>query len=115
MFKVPIDKIIPVTSARAKIASLVNDVQEKKSLYVLTRSGRPAAILASVEFFDSHQSNNASKKKSLDANLVSYKSTSSLPQTAKKTTTAIDKFSNTENVPTNQHDDEEPVEISVNS
>lgn len=50
MFDVPIDKIIPVTNARAQIASLVRDVQKTKSLYVLTRGGKPAAVLASIDY-----------------------------------------------------------------
>lgn len=55
MFKVPIDKIIPVTSARAKISSLVKKINDTGGMYVLTRGGKPAAILASVEMFERTQ------------------------------------------------------------
>jgi len=52
VLEVPIDKIVPVTNARARIASLVSDVQKTNSLYVLTRGGKPAAVLASVDYLN---------------------------------------------------------------
>ncbi len=47
--KVSIDKIMPVTDVRANISRLVDEVQAG-STYVLTRSGKPAAILAPVKY-----------------------------------------------------------------
>lgn len=49
MLKVPIDKILPVTEARANISKLVDDV-EKGDIFVLTRGGKPAVVVASVEY-----------------------------------------------------------------
>lgn len=48
MLKVNIDKIIPVTDARAKIASVVDDVM-RGNTYVLTRGGKPVAIVAPIQ------------------------------------------------------------------
>ena len=47
--QIPIDKILTVTEARANISKLVDDV-EHGDLYVLTRKGRPAAVISSVEY-----------------------------------------------------------------
>lgn len=44
MFEVDINKIIPVTEARANISALVNEV-EKGHTYVLTRGGKPVVAL----------------------------------------------------------------------
>lgn len=49
MLQVPIDKILPVTEARANISKLVDDV-EKGDIYVLTRGGKPAVCLVSIEY-----------------------------------------------------------------
>lgn len=49
MLQVPIDKILPVTEARANISKLVDDV-EKGNVYVLTRGGKPAVVVASVKY-----------------------------------------------------------------
>jgi len=52
MLQVPIDKILPVTEARANISKLVDDV-EKGDIYVLTRGGKPVVVVASVEYIKS--------------------------------------------------------------
>jgi len=47
MLNVSIDKILPVTEARARIAKLVDEV-EKGDVYVITRGGKPAAVMVPV-------------------------------------------------------------------
>lgn len=47
MLQVALDKIMPVTEARANIAHLVDSV-ERGSIYVLTRGGKPAAVMVPV-------------------------------------------------------------------
>lgn len=47
--KVCVDKIMPVTEVRANISRLVDEVQDG-STYVLTRSGKPVAVLAPVKY-----------------------------------------------------------------
>lgn len=47
MLNVSIDKILPVTEARANIARLVDEV-EKGDVYVITRGGKPAAVMVPV-------------------------------------------------------------------
>lgn len=49
MLKVPIDKILPVTEVRANISKVVNDV-ERGDIYVLTRGGKPTAVIAPVDY-----------------------------------------------------------------
>lgn len=51
MLKVPIDKIMPVTDARANISRLVDEVVAGE-VYVLTRGGRPAVVVAPVEYIE---------------------------------------------------------------
>lgn len=113
MFEVPIDKIIPVTSARAKIASLVKNVQKSRTLYVLTRGGKPAAILASVDFLKEKESTGTKKQVKSpnivlaadkdESNVVSYKN--------KDNDVAIFNDEDTNLV---SSDSEQPVKISIN-
>lgn len=48
MLQVGIDKIMPVTEARANIARLVDEV-EKGDVFVITRGGKPAAVVVPVD------------------------------------------------------------------
>lgn len=117
MFKVPIDKIIPVTSARARIASLVNEVQRDNSLYVLTRSGKPVAILASIEHVNNESQNLEEKNKSLTTQITTKDETKSVPEKI------IDKNSDlvalgdddlAANVPAKSQNDDQSIEIPIN-
>lgn len=113
MFKVPIDKIIPVTSARAKIASLVNDVQKDKSLYVLTRSGKPAAILASIDYINDKKTHALEKKKPEHTEIEKFKETEKEPVVAEETEDALVASEKQDDVQEAGPDDEQPVKISV--
>lgn len=48
MLEVDVKRILSVTEARANIATLVDEVM-KGNLYVLTRGGRPAVVVAPIE------------------------------------------------------------------
>ena len=48
MLEVDVNNILPVTEARAKIANLVDEVM-KGNVYVLTRGGKPAVVVAPVD------------------------------------------------------------------
>lgn len=47
MFKIDVDKILPVTDARSSISAVVDEVM-KGNTYVLTRGGRPAVAVIPV-------------------------------------------------------------------
>ncbi|MCL5795136.1 MAG: type II toxin-antitoxin system prevent-host-death family antitoxin [Patescibacteria group bacterium] len=51
MLKVEVDKILPVTEARAKIALVVDEVA-KGNIYVLTRGGKPIVAVAPIKYFN---------------------------------------------------------------
>lgn len=125
MFNVPIDKIIPVTHARAQISFLVRDVQQTKSLYVLTRGGKPAAILASIEYVNE---NLPTKKIEETHDLEQYNNIDNNLAEVQTHPTSNNKLSNTDVNSTNpitanvdeqqsdsppNYDAEEPVKISI--
>lgn len=51
MLQVNIDKILPVTEARAKIAQVVDEVS-RGDVYVLTRGGKPVALVVPINLVD---------------------------------------------------------------
>lgn len=124
MFNVPIDKIIPVTNARAQIASLVKEVQKSKSLYVLTRGGKPAAVLASIDYI---HNNSLAKSPSLTKSIESApsKETKATEPIKSKPAETEPILANTNNVDssvdtydahnnvTQKYDQEQPVRISI--
>lgn len=116
MFKVPIDKIIPVTDARAKIASLVNAVQKDHSMYVLTRGGKPAAVLASIEYITDKSKAIPQESEPQKTEIEPYKKTEKLPEhqnVAKDLEKEISTTQLQENVQNENPDDEQPVKISI--
>lgn len=46
-------KTIPVTEAKGKLLELVSGVQERDESVMITKKGRPAAVLLSVEDYES--------------------------------------------------------------
>ena len=116
MFKVPIDKIIPVTNARANISTLVKNVQETKSLYVLTRGGLPAAVLASVDMFTDMNEMGVNKK---TPKIESVKddeddADASSKPVEKLNTEDISEPENETEGQENVQEEEQPVKISIN-
>ena len=89
MLQVPIDKIIPVTKARANISKIVTDV-EKGDIYVLTRGGKPSVIVSSVGYIQKlNQMNNSSNEIAefngdKNNNLVTKEEADNLPAKIKK-------------------------------
>lgn len=51
MLEVDVNNILPVTDARTRIATLVDEVM-KGNLYVLTRGGKPAVVVAPIQMAD---------------------------------------------------------------
>lgn len=76
MLKVNIDKIVPVTDARAKIASVIDDVM-RGNIYVLTRGGKPVAVVAPIQTAEKVISN----KVIIDSNDKNQSETLKSPET----------------------------------
>lgn len=105
VLQVPIDKIMPVTSARAKISSLVNDVQQKNTMYVLTRGGKPAAILTSIDNFQGSQPKENTQNKT-------EQPVKKVENNIKKAQKRVEE--NVQNIQKNTVSEEQPVKISIN-
>jgi len=54
MLQVSIDKIIPVSAARQNISSLIDKLPQDKA-YVLTKGGKPVAILCDLDFLETSE------------------------------------------------------------
>jgi prevent-host-death family protein len=52
MLEVKIEKILPVTEARDSFNKLVDEVEGTDELYVLTKNGKPAAVLVGVHHLE---------------------------------------------------------------
>lgn len=52
MLQVNVDKILPVTEARDKFNQLVDGVEGTDDLYVLTKNGKPAAVVVGVNHLE---------------------------------------------------------------
>lgn len=52
MLSVDIEKIVPVTSARDMFNKIVDDVEDSDSLYVLTKNGKPAAVVVGINHLE---------------------------------------------------------------
>ncbi|OQB06147.1 MAG: Antitoxin RelF [bacterium ADurb.Bin212] len=52
MLQVNVDKILPVTEARDKFNQLVDSVEGTDDLYVLTKNGKPAAVVVGVNHLE---------------------------------------------------------------
>lgn len=48
----PVARIIPFTDARARLTELLDDVEARHEHVVITRKGRPAAVVVSPEEWD---------------------------------------------------------------
>jgi antitoxin YefM len=46
-------KILSLSEAKARLSGLVEDVESRDEEFVITRNGRPAAVLVSPEEYDS--------------------------------------------------------------
>ena len=49
MLKISIDKILPLSNVRANLSKVVNNV-EKGDIYVITRGGKPSAVIAPIDY-----------------------------------------------------------------
>ena len=46
-------KTLPLTEAKAKLSSLIDEVRDRDEEVTITRNGRPVAVLVSADEFDS--------------------------------------------------------------
>lgn len=113
MFTVPIDKIVPVTSARAKISSLVSDVQKNNTLYVLTRGGKPAAILASADFLNAKSNALPQEIVKEEKEPVLVKKSDNVPEIVPQQSTQLQPADKNKAADVIGFDDEQPVKISI--
>jgi prevent-host-death family protein len=52
-------KTLPISEAKAKLSGLVDDVQQRGEEVVITRNGRPAAVLVSPDEYGSWKETHA--------------------------------------------------------
>ena len=52
-------KTLSLSEAKSKLSSLVDEVSRRDEEVVITRNGRPAAVLVSADEYDSWQETNA--------------------------------------------------------
>lgn len=52
MLSVDIEKIIPVTEARDMFNKIIDEVEGSDALYVLTKNGKPAAVVAGINHLE---------------------------------------------------------------
>ena len=55
-------KILPLSKAKAQLSELVANVEQTEEELIITRNGRPAAVLISAEEFDSWKETQDIKK-----------------------------------------------------
>ncbi len=55
-------KILPLSKAKAQLSKLVANVEQTEEELIITRNGRPAAVLISAEEFDSWKETQDIKK-----------------------------------------------------
>lgn len=116
MFKVPVDKIIPVTNARAQISELVKNINKTKSLYVLTRGGKPAAVLASIDYINNRIRNLPTKKENEFNEIVKTNISPVTPPTQTHPIQHIKIVDKNDGQQTKQipaHEKEQPIKISL--
>ncbi|MCX6810267.1 MAG: type II toxin-antitoxin system prevent-host-death family antitoxin [Candidatus Berkelbacteria bacterium] len=52
MLEVDIDKILPVTEARDNFNKIIDEVEGSDSMYVLTKNGKPSAVIVGVNHLE---------------------------------------------------------------
>lgn len=52
MIQVPIDKIIPLEEASTDLKTLVEITRKEKTLYILTRNGKPCAAIIDIDYLE---------------------------------------------------------------
>jgi prevent-host-death family protein len=52
-------KTLPLSEAKTRLSGLVDEVSRRDEEVVITRNGRPAAVLVSADEYDSWQETNA--------------------------------------------------------
>ncbi|MFA7252957.1 MAG: type II toxin-antitoxin system Phd/YefM family antitoxin [Patescibacteria group bacterium] len=52
MLDVDVEKILPVTEARDSLNKIIDEVEDSEQLYVITKNGKPAAIIVGVHHLE---------------------------------------------------------------
>jgi prevent-host-death family protein len=52
LYAEPVAKIVPFTEARSTLSELLDEVSERQEHVVITRNGRPAAVVLSSEEYE---------------------------------------------------------------
>lgn len=52
MIQVPLDKIIPMEEAIIDISKIIDDVKAQKSLYVITKDGKPHSAIIDIDMLE---------------------------------------------------------------
>lgn len=52
MINVPIDKIIPLTTARDTLSKIVAEVETSTPMYVLTKGGKPSVAVVNIDYLE---------------------------------------------------------------
>lgn len=53
MYTLPVAKIVPFTEARANLTELLDALENKHEHVLITRNGRPSAVMLSAEEYES--------------------------------------------------------------
>jgi antitoxin YefM len=53
LYTIPVARIVPFTEARARLTQLLDEVETRHEHLIITRKGRPAAVVLSPEEWDS--------------------------------------------------------------
>jgi antitoxin YefM len=53
VYALGMSKVVPVREFRSNLSHLLNDVVDRKDHVLITRNGRPAAVLISIEEYES--------------------------------------------------------------
>lgn len=72
MLEVKIEKIVPITDARDSFNRIIDEVDATDEMYVITKNGKPAAIVVGVHHLEKLTGINAAKAKEMkdEANVV---------------------------------------------
>lgn len=52
MIHADLDKILPEDDALEKISSIIEEVEQKQELFIITKSGRPAAAIINIDYLE---------------------------------------------------------------
>lgn len=66
MIHADLDKILPEDDALEKITSIIEEVEEKQELFIITKSGRPAAAIINIDYLEELTGNPVPQKSEIN-------------------------------------------------